>query len=106
MLPPSPARLRYARRSGLLRRLRRHVVRQQMLLQLLEPMFCRIDPAEQIQVRIGYGAPFRERLEVEYFVPVLVAVQDDQQLLRELLRLRQREDLEHLVERAEPAGKN
>ena len=29
-----------------------------------------------------------------------------QQLLRQLARLRQREDLEHLVERAEAAGKN
>ena len=44
--------------------------------------------------------------EVEDLVPVLAAVEDHEQLLRELLRLRQRQDLEHLVERAEAAGKN
>ncbi len=42
----------------------------------------------------------------EHLVPVLAAVQDDQQLLRQLAGLRQRQDLEQLVERAEAARKD
>src|SRR5215468_5113951 len=40
------------------------------------------------------------------FIPVLLAVDDDENLLCELLRLREGEDLKQLVERAEAAGKN
>ena len=77
-----------------------------MVAELLECIGRRIGVAEQIQVLLGDRAPLRHRLEVEHLVPVLAAVEDDADLLRQLVGLREREDLEQLVAGAEAAGKD
>src|SRR5947209_5274644 len=48
-------------------------------------------------------APLRHRLEVDHLLPVLAPVENDGDLLRELVRLRKRQNLEQLVARAETA---
>src|SRR5665213_3866824 len=77
-----------------------------MTAQLAERLIRRVGVMEQVFVFLGNRAPLGHRVEVDSLLPVLAAVQNDGDLLRQLVCLRERQDLEHLVQRAEPAGKN
>src|SRR3954453_8274907 len=78
----------------------------EMRPQLLESFIRRIGPMNQLFVLLGNRAPLGHRLEVDDFLPVLAAVQDDGNLLRELVGLGQRQNLEELVAGAKPSRKN
>jgi hypothetical protein len=66
----------------------------------------RIDAMHQARILRAYRAPVHHRLQRQDAVPVFGAVEHDRRARRELLRLLEREDLEQLVERAEPAGED
>ena len=82
------------------------MVRDQMIAQVLERVGGRVGVMKQLEILFGNGAPLGHRLEIQHLIPVLAAVQHDADLLRQLVGLHQREDLEQLVERAEAARKD
>ena len=61
---------------------------------------------EEIEILGRDGARIDQHLEVEDFLPVIRSINKDGDPFVDLPGLRQREDLEHLVEGAEAAGKN
>ena len=65
-----------------------------------------VDELEQAEVFGSDGASVDEGLEVHDAMPVFTAVDDDQNFLGELVGLREGEDFEEFVDRAEAAGKN
>src|SRR5436189_2398678 len=82
------------------------MMRDEMVLQLLERVLRRVGVLQQAEIGLGNRAPLRHGLEIEDLVPVLAAVQDHFDLLRQLVGLHQRENLEELIARPEAAGKN
>jgi len=66
----------------------------------------RVRELEKLHVRGRDGPILDQRLEIYDFLPELRAVQDDHDLLRQLLGLHQRQDLEKLVHRSESARKD
>ena len=78
----------------------------EMRLQQRERLLWRVRSLDQIDVPRADRSPVGHRLETEDRIPVLGPVEDDLDLLRQLLGLHQRQDLEHLVERAEAARKD
>src|SRR5450631_1319404 len=74
--------------------------------QKLEYIFGAVDDLELVEVFGGNGAGVDEGLKVQDAVPVLAAVDDDQDFLGQLVGLREREDLEEFVHGAETAGEN
>ena len=74
-----------------------------MRLEQLERALGRIGALHELNVSGADRPPLRHRFQMEDRIPVLGAVQNDLNLLLELLRLHQRQDLEHLVERPESA---
>src|SRR3989338_10673330 len=82
------------------------MVRDEVVAQLLERLGRCVRTLQEIDILIRNRAPFGHRLERQHLIPEVTAVQDDGDLLRELVGLREREDLEELVARAEPPGKN
>ena len=89
-----------------MRGFRAQVVHLEVFAQHLEGALGRVHLFHQLEVVLVDGAPLDQRLQVQDLVPVVRAVQDDLELLRELLRLHEGQDLEYLVERAEAAGKH
>src|SRR5215510_14732213 len=96
----SASRLGDARRRGLLRGRGFEVMLFKMRLQLSERLVGRVGPMKQLFVLFGNRAPLCHRLEVDHLLPVLASVQDDRNLLRQLVGLRKRQNLEELVARA------
>src|SRR5437867_12132747 len=74
-----------------------------MRLEQLERFIRGVRALQQLPVVGCDRSPFHHRLEVEYLIPVVGAVQDDLDLLGELPRLHQCQDLEHLVQRSKAA---
>src|SRR5215471_2717042 len=93
------------RRRFLLGR-RFEMMRDQMRPQPLECVGRRVDVLQQFEVLVGDRTPLRHRPEVEHLVPVLAAIENDADLLRQLVGLHQREDFEQLVACAEAARKD
>jgi hypothetical protein len=82
------------------------IVLRQPLAQHLEGLLGRVGKLEELDVLGRDGAGIHQHVEVEDLLPILRAVDDDGDLLGQLLGLGQGEDLEHLVEGAEAAGKD
>src|SRR5262249_42833373 len=82
------------------------MVRDQMVAKEFERLDGRIEVVEELEVFLGDRAPLRHGLKLQDLIPVLSSVEDDADLLRQLVGLGERENLEQLVERAEAAGKN
>src|SRR5690606_41805441 len=72
-------------------------------LELLEPRGGRVDVLEQLEVTLLDHAVTREGLEIDDLAPIAFAIEQHRDASRELSRLREHQDLAHLVERAEPA---
>src|SRR5580692_7880137 len=65
-----------------------------------------VDDLEKFEIRRRYGTSVDEGLEVDDLVPVLAAVDDDQNLFCQLVGLSEGQDFEQFVHRAEAAGKD
>src|SRR5262249_9727921 len=63
-------------------------------LQRIECLLWRIARAKELEVFGGYGAGLHQHVQIQNLAPVLLAVDDYQDLLGQLLRLRESEDLE------------
>ena len=72
----------------------------------VEGLLRGVGELEEVEVLEGDGALFGHGFEVDDGLPVVGAVDDDGDLLGELFGLREGEQLEHLVERAEAAGED
>src|SRR5215469_2363952 len=78
----------------------------QAFLQVFEPLLGSIYDLEQFQVRRGNRSRIHECLKINHAVPVLAAVDYDQNLLGQLFRLRERENFKQLIHGAESAGED
>src|SRR3954454_13714628 len=78
----------------------------QAVAQEFKGFFRIIYDLDQVEILGRHCAGVHEGLEVDDLVPVLAAVDDDQDFLRELFGLREREDLEKFVHGTEAAGKD
>src|SRR5262249_48000896 len=76
------------------------------LLQYVERGLWVVRILEQIQILWGDHVMLHQRVEVDDLFPILRTVEHGRHLFRQLLGLRQGEDLHHLVERAEAARKD
>src|SRR3954471_199902 len=65
-------------------------------------LWC-VGELEQFRILRSHSPSVDERLEVDYPVPVFAPVYHDQNFLRQLVGLRQRQDLEKLIHGAEAA---
>src|ERR1700676_3630354 len=79
---------------------------RQAIAQKLESVFRAVDDFELVQVVRRNSTGVHEGLEVEDAVPVFAAIDDNQNLLGQLVGLRQREDLKQFVHGSESARKN
>src|SRR5882724_1379880 len=109
----APRRLRvglgYLRRRGLtcaFRLLRTEVVLGEVLFQKLEAFFGRVHHLEQVKILRRDDSRIRHGLEVDDFVPILTAINDDEDFLGQFLGLRERHDFEQFVHGAEATRKN
>src|SRR5277367_471609 len=66
--------------------------------QELEPFLRRVHELEQLQVLGGNRPRIHHRLEVQHLAPVFLPIDRNQNLLRELLRLRQRQNLKKFIQ--------
>ncbi len=78
----------------------------QMALQHLEGLRRRVGAMKLTHVARVNRSPFQQRFEIKDAIPVVRTVEDDLNLLGELFGLHQRENLGHLVKRAEAPGKD
>src|SRR5512146_2053199 len=60
---------------------------------------------EKLEIAGADRAVAHQRVEIDHLVPEFPAEQDDWHPLAHLAGLHERQDLEHLIERAEAAGK-
>src|SRR5204862_434435 len=81
-----------AGRGGFMRRPRLEVVRDEVRAQLLERIARRVGVVQQLQILVRDRAPLGHRVEVQYVVPVVAAIEDHVDLLRQLVGLHQRQD--------------
>src|SRR6202042_2491737 len=79
------------------------MVLDEFLLQQVKRLFGRIDELEEIAVLPRDSSLLGQQVEVDDLLPVAGAIDEDGDLLGQLLGLRQGQQLEHLVERAETA---
>src|SRR5579863_10603111 len=82
------------------------VVLGQTVTQKLETLFRRIHDLEKLQILRRNRSRIHHSLEVDQPVPVFAAVDNDENLLCQLLRLRKRKNFEKLVQGAEAAREN
>src|SRR5665811_2041785 len=73
---------------------------------MLKRFLGRVGPVKQLQVLGGDGTRVHQRLEIDYPVPVVLAIDHDANALGQLLGLHQGQQLEQLVEGAKPSRKN
>ena len=85
---------------------RRLEVGAHVLLQRLQRFLRAVDEPEQVEIAGADHAVARECGEVHDLPPVVGSVKQDHHRPLELARLRQRQDLEHLVQRSETAGED
>src|ERR1700690_4442515 len=78
----------------------------QPIAQKFEALFRRVHDLEKFQALRGNGSRVHHGLEVNQAVPILAAINDDQNLLGQFLCLRESENLEKLVEGPEAAREN
>ena len=74
--------------------------------QVLECLFRRVRPMNQVEVVGRYRSRIHQRLKVDDLVPILLAIHHHADVLGELLGLRQGEQLEHFVERPKAPRKH
>src|SRR5204862_897578 len=79
--------LRDPRRRGLLRGRGFKMVRDQVRVQSRERFGGRVDAVHQPEIVVGNRAPFGHRPEIEHMLPVVAAVQNDFDRLRQLVGL-------------------
>src|SRR5262245_28969221 len=101
-----PAGLGDARSRGLLFDPRLEVMFDQVAPEKLERFGGPVRVVHQGEILFGDRTPFDHRAEIKHLVPVLAAVQDDADLLRELVGLREGQQLEQLVARSKTAWKD
>src|SRR5208337_3790119 len=77
------------------------VVADQIRTQNLERFLRRVRPVKQLQVFGRDRSGVNQRLEIDHAVPIILAVNNYADALGKFLRLRQSQQLEHLVEGAE-----
>ena len=82
------------------------MVRDEVRAEAVERVGGRVGVVHQLKILFRDGSPFGHRLEVENAIPVLAAVEDHFDGLRQLVGLHERQHLEQLVARAEAAWKN
>src|SRR5262245_15084436 len=102
----SPTGLRDAGRCRLLLRGRLQMVRDEVRPQAFDGGIGGVRVLQQLEILVRDRAPFGHRLEVQHLLPVARAVEDDPDLLRQLVGLDERQQLEQLVARAEAARKD
>ena len=81
-------------------------VLRESLLQDAESLCGIVGELEQTEILARDGPPLYESVEVDDVVPILASIQQDGDAPAYLARLHEREQLEQLVERAEPAGED
>src|SRR5438093_4072735 len=75
-----PARFGDSGRAIFLSRFRHEMVRHEVRAQLLEGVFGGVDPFQQAEILGLDRAPVGERVEIANRLPVLTAVQEDDEL--------------------------
>ena len=78
----------------------------QLVLQDLECLFGSICPAEQVAINRRDCPLLHQDVEIEHAAPIGRAVDDDADVFGQLLGLRQREQLEELIQRSESSGED
>ena len=82
------------------------MISRQAILQNFERFFGSVDHLKQFAILWRNGALVDQEVEIHYLFPVRRAVDHNRHLLSQLPRLCQRQQFEHLVDRAKSAGKN
>src|SRR5271166_180150 len=78
----------------------------QALAQKFKTLFRRVHDLEKLQILWRNSSRIHHGLEVDQAVPVLAAVDHDENFLGQLLRLREGEYFEELIHGSEASGKN
>src|SRR5579872_3306819 len=82
------------------------MVFRQAVAEECKRFFRIVDNLEKFQILRRYRPGIDKGLEVDDLVPVLAAINDDQDFLGQLVRLGERQDFKKFVHRAEAAGED
>src|SRR5689334_14520092 len=74
--------------------------------QYAKPVLRRIHHLEQVEIFWRNRAGIGHHFQIQSFAPIFAAINDDQNFLRELLRLRQSQDFKQLIQSPKTTGEN